>query len=887
MPTTGPASTTQAARDPLTWPARAKGAKPWTRWWWLGSAVDRAGLTRELERFAAAGLGGVEICPIYGAQGAEDRFVKFLSPEWMALLIHTTAEAERLGLGVDLTTGTGWPFGGPQVDADAASCKLVLDRQTVAGGAALDVPLKKGTFVHAVAVDAKGASVDLRERVADGHVRWTAPAGSGDWQVVVAVRQSPIQKVKRAAPGGEGNVVDPYSTAALERYLKPFDDAFARAGGGRAPDGHFHDSFEYYGADWTPDFLAQFERRRGYDLRPHLATLAGVGAEEQVARVRCDYRQTIGELHLDFVVRWVEWCHAKGGIAREQAHGAPANLIDVYAAADVPETEMFGPADEEVVPMNRLASSAAHLAGRELATSESFTWLGEHFNVTLDEAKREADLLFLAGINRLFFHGIAYSPDDVAWPGWLFYASTHFGPAGGLWRDLPSFTGYLARCQAALQSGRPSRDVLLYLPVFDVWQRTAGKGRMMQFGMHDAYLSSHPYHATAMALWKGGYLYDAVSDHFLSTARAVDGRVEINGMRYATVVVPACRVMPVETLRRLRELASAGATVVFVGALPDDVPGLQEVEARRAELRSLAGEAKALSGRVFVGEKLDALLADARVPREPMADAGLLCERRAHGDGHTYFIVDRAKTAFDGWTALGAPAASASLLDPRFERRAGAAAVRQREGRAEVYLQLEPGESVVVQTFAGQHTIGERWTYATAAGDARAIDGRWHVEFIDGGPALPAAFETDRLASWTDRDDAEAKRFAGTARYRVEFDHASGEADAWQLDLGRVCESARVRLNDKEIGTAWAAPFRLPVGDALKAGRNVLEVEVTNLAANRIADLDRRKVEWKRFHEINFVNKDYKPFDASTWPLRESGLIGPVRLVPMKAFEPK
>src|SRR5205807_10131069 len=102
------------------------------------------------------------------------------------------------------------------------------------------------------------------------------------------------------------------------------------------------------------------------------------------------------------------------------------------------------------------------------------------------------------------------------------------------------------------------------------------------------------------------------------------------------------------------------------------------------------------------------------------------------------------------------------------------------------------------------------------------------------------------------------------------------------LDLGRVCESGRVSLNGRPVGTLWSRPFQVPVAGFLRPGRNTLEVEVTNLAANRIADLDRRGVNWKSFHEINFVNRDYKPFDASNWPPRDSGLLGPVRLIPVK-----
>ena len=90
-------------------------------------------------------------------------------------------------------------------------------------------------------------------------------------------------------------------------------------------------------------------------------------------------------------------------------------------------------------------------------------------------------------------------------------------------------------------------------------------------------------------------------------------------------------------------------------------------------------------------------------------------------------------------------------------------------------------------------------------------------------------------------------------------------------------QSARVKLNGKDYGTLIMPPFRVVV-DNLKPTGNTLEVEVTSVSANRIRDLDRRGVNWKIFKDINFVNVDYKPFDASEWPLTDCGLLGPVTL---------
>jgi len=230
------------------------------------------------------------------------------------------------------------------------------------------------------------------------------------------------------------------------------------------------------------------------------------------------------------------------------------------------------------------------------------------------------------------------------------------------------------------------------------------------------------------------------------------------------------------------------------------------------------------------------------------------------------------------------PAAAAAIMDPA-SGRVGLARFRTSVGgNAEVMLHLDPGASLVLRAFA-RPVRGARWDYRTPlALPPVTLGGGWQVEFIAGGPVLPAGFRSDTLAPWTGRGDADADRFAGTARYTARFDDP-GTARNYLLDLGRVAESARVRLNGKELGTRFARPFRVETGPLRPAG-NVLEVEVTNLSANRIRDLDRRGVQWRIFMDINYVNIDYRPFDASLWPVRTSGLVGPVTLQPLADVKP-
>jgi hypothetical protein len=873
----------------------------------------------------------------------------------MGMLGVATRSASALGIGVDMTTGTGWPMGGPWVPDDRASESITLRRYPLAADGSVPEAVRaalagqdahpgagaKTTVICLRAVGPGNEQEDVTGRFGGGRVEWSAP-GPG-WLLYSLTARQPVQRVKRAAPGGAGSVVDPFSAGAIDAFLSRFDAAFGTYRGAM-PRAQFHDSFEYFGANWTPGFPEEFSRRRGYDLREHLAELSGEGDEDVAARVREDYRRTIAELHLAYIAEWTRWSHAHHCLTREQAHGSPANIEDVYAAADIPETEgAFGGGGEEQVPMLKFASSAAHVSGRALASSETFTWLGEHFQVPLSRLKGVADTFFLAGVNHIFLHGIPYSPADAPWPGWLFYASVNFGPNGGLWHDLPAFTAYATRCQSVLQSGAPDNDILLYFPVADFWQRIrpdrnstppgGGAGRaaeplLLQFTTPGEWMLGTPFHECAMELWHRGFAFDEVTDALLEGAqverptpgdRPGGAAISLGGSRYRAVVVPVCRYMPVETLRRLLALARHGAAVVFEGDIPSDVPGLADLATRRAELRRLAEGVRfeglrpgGAGGRAptvgFSAARLGAglivsrvrspfpeaaglqdLLLAAGVAREPMSEDGLLCIRRQREGGYDYFIVNAGSRTVEKWITLARPASSAVLLDPLYPDRAGFAAVRQENGSPSAFLQMRPGQSLILRTLAEGAPPGRAWTYLRpASGRPVELRGEWTVHFTEGGPVLPPGFRTARLGSWTEQGGPESERFAGTAVYSLSFSIPGGTdaAREWQLDLGNVAESARVRINGRDVATLWCAPFRADVGRFLSPGENRLEVEVTNVAANRIRDLDRRHVEWKRFYEINFVNREYRPFDASAWPVRDSGLLGPVVLSPMRAFDP-
>ena len=875
-----PTISTFAADDSLAWPAINSTMRPWAWWWWHGSAVDRTNIAHELQRFHDAGLGGVNITSIYGVKGAEAREIKYLTPAWLDMMGYTVDEAKRFGMGVDMTLGSGWCFGGPTVSDEDANASVLMRTFPLAAGEKLTEKFNPKLVQALIAFGPDEKSVDLTSSIAaDGIVNFSAPGNSSDinsiapktWTVYAISQKPSNQKVKRPGPGGEGWMLNPAYPKAMSDWLPWFDQAFANYHGSK-PHAVFQDSYEYQ-TDWSPDFFAQFEKLRGYKLQTELPALFGNERDDHTARVKYDYRLTISEIMAqESEPIWINWAHKNGFVTSYQAHGTPGNWLDLYGDADIPETEMFH--NDRNILISKFASSAAHTQGRELTGAETGTWLKEHFTETLADVKYIADDMFLSGVNHIFYHGACYSPDDAAWPGWLFYASTEMNSRNPIWHDVSTVNEYIARCQSILQSSKPDNDVLLYWPVADFWSSPQGRLQRMAVSATD-WFESQPIGKAARELWNEGYAFDYVSDAQLLKAKIAGGKIQLPGSSYKIILVPDCKFMPVETLKQLAALAKSGATVVFENQYPSDTPGLGDLTARRKRFNSLLDQIKSEHSKVYVGA-LDAALkqASAEGCRESFASDGRLSYvRHAFDGGWNYFIANTGGTNFDGWIALGRMAKSAALLDPM----TGNTGIAASNNEGPLHLQLAAGESMILRVFADKKIQGPAWSYWQPNGNPVEINGQWNVKFVEGGPALPADYQIAKLASWTTALDTNAQAFAGTAKYETTFDAPDAAGQKVELNLGDVRQSARVKLNSKDYGTLVTPPFRVMV-DNLKATGNVLEVEVTSVAANRIRDLDRRGVQWKIFKDINIVNVNYRPFDASDWSLTDCGLLGPVTL---------
>ena len=853
------------------WPTVNPEAKPGSRWWWLGSAVDKENLQWNMQEYAKHGIGALEITPLYGVQGNDQNNIPYLSDKWMEMLRYTQEQGRQNGIEIDMATGTGWPFGGPWVPLEESACRAVFVEQSFIGDKVENLDLrpteerdrKNAVFHKAMLFGHNGSVRDVTDCMKDGILNWKATkedskllgGKNGSKTVVVLYIKYGVMKVKRAAPGGEGLVIDHFDRKAVANYLKHIEDAFERT---HTPYPHtfFNDSYEVADATWTPTLFEEFYKRRGYRLEDHL--LAFTHGDVKLVS---DYRETLSDLLLEnFTQQWTAWAHSHGAITRNQAHGSPANLIDCYAAVDIPEIEGFGLSDfgikglrqdpgktrknDSDYSMFKYAPSAAHICGKPFTSSETFTWLTEHFRTSLSQFKPDLDLMFCAGVNRMFFHGTCYSPKDDPWPGWKFYASIDMSPTNSIWRDAPEFMKYVERCQSFLQWGQPDNDFLVYLPIRDMWKKNPDK-LLMQFSIHAMGKLAPEFIQAILDIDKAGFDCDYISERLLMGCKVVNGGIETAaGTRYKALIIPGSGDMPEQVRAHIEAMKAQGARIIY-------------------------------------GTDVNAMNAAAK-PETMKTKYGLKAIRRKNPTGYHYFIANLTPNDVYEDIIPGVEFKDAMWFDPLTGQRY-AAYIDERE----IDVQLRSGQSMILQTFNQKLPVAEALpVYCDTAAVEMDVElnGPWKLSFIDEMPRVGNTFTLDNLQTWETLSD-EARVTMGTGVYETTVNLKKKDlkdATVWKIDLGDVRESARVYINGQYLGCAWSVPYVLDCKNTLKKGKNTIRIEVTNLPANRIADLDRKGVKWRKMEEINVVDINYKKTLYDTWEPMPSGLNSVPTLYPSR-----
>ncbi len=530
------------------------------RWWWFGPAVAKAELEREMNLMKQGGIGGVEVQSTYPLVLDDEKpglkNFKFLSQEYLDALKFAAEKAKELGLRMDLTLGSGWPYGGPQFTLSEAAGRLHTEKKEIAEGQTSVALPKMGegerlfaAFIGPLKNIQPGDNPYKEIENRDGAAQVPADL-KGPNQVTFFIAGQTKMKVKRPAYGAEGFVIDHYSPAVVEKFIKEIAEPAVKACGPNKPYSVFCDSLEVAGEDWTYNFLDEFQRRRGYDLRPYLPALfSDVGPK--TLDIRHDWGKTLTELFNDyFISAFEKWAKENGTKFRLQGYGTPPSALYSYAYADLGEGEGY---QWKGFRETRWASSANHLLGRPITSSETWTWLHSPvFRASPLDIKAEADLHFLQGINQFIGHGWPYSPPEIEYPGWRFYASAVFNENNPWWIIMPDLAKYLQRISYIMREGRPANDVALYLANSDAWASfVPGKVAMNKA------IAKRLGRDIIRQILESGYNLDFFDDELLDMRGKVEnGTLAFGDIKYKVVVLAGVERIPPSTIRKLEEFAT-------------------------------------------------------------------------------------------------------------------------------------------------------------------------------------------------------------------------------------------------------------------------------------------------------------------------------------------
>jgi len=755
--------------------------------------------------------------------------------------------------------------GARELGGSAPDCRFLLnDHPAVAGEE------------DAVLKDIVDISGKLSE---EGTLQWNVPPGR--WTVLRFGYTPTTAHVATSSDNWKGHVLDYLSKEVFDRYwYRTVDPLLQQAGSlaGTVLKQLETDSWECGGMNWSPGFAEEFKRYCGYDLLKYLPVVAGKIVEDRDASnaFLADLRKTIAHAVSENHYRTFAEHAARYnmGIQPECSgpHAAPIDGIKNYAHNDIVMSEFWIPSPHRPNPENRFfvkqASSAAHIYGKQYVGAESFTSLRKpHWgDVLWQDLKPAMDFEYCEGLNIIFFHTFTCSPEEMGIPGQEYFAGTHVNPQVTWWDYSGPFMDYMNRIQAVVQKGTFVADVLYY------------------YGDHVPNIAVHKGFNRAGAL--PGYDFDVTNEDVLLQLKVRDGTIVVpGGIRYLVLVLPDHQVLSLAVVKKVEQLLEQGATVL--GPKPERlVSRVGGTSAQRAFHRladQLWGDAPASSGRRKVGK---GRLAWGPSSREYLLDEGIAPDFEVVGVErqldyqYIHYTVDNADVYFvcnqtdqPQWVecALRVSGKQPELWDPVTGQIVIADEYRQDDGRTIVPVEFDPYGSwfVVFGKPIPDTQQGTGRSHHPEMQMIRQVQGPWQVEFdpMCGGPA---SMEFATLTDWTAHTEEGIKCYSGKATYRNSFDLAPIDGQPYWLQLSAVEDVgiASVTLNGTDMGVTWTKPFRLEITNALKAGRNELEITVVNSWQNRLIG-DRSRPQQDRYTRTNIKIRD-------DWSLRPSGLLGPV-----------
>jgi len=835
-------------------------ARPMVRWWWFGVAVTRPEILRELQQMQVDGIGGAELAFVY-PEALDDpsrglNNLPFLSPAMLDAVNYAQSEGHKLGLRIDVTLCSGWPYGGPATPLSEAASRLRT----------IEVAMPPNATSVSLPKLAEGEALISASLVAGELKHWNA-ASAKTLHIPAAATEVPIapssesrvalifiaghtrQQVKRAAVGAEGYVLDPFSHKAVATHLRSVGEPLINAFGSTPPYAIFSDSLEAYGADWTPMLPEEFKKRRGYDLIPHLPELVAGGSPE-AATIRRDYGRTLTELvDENYLTQINDWAIAHHTKFRSQTYGEPAVSLSSQRLVALPEGE--GPQWRAFSTL-RWATSANHLFGNNVTSGETFTWLHSPvFRATPLDMKAEADIDFIMGENQLIFHGWPYSAPAVPEPGWSLYAAGAFNDHNPWHPVMPAVAAYIARLSYLLRQGKPANQVAILLPTDDAWAGFS-PGKVTVTGAMQQLITP----TLMSAILSAGYNIDFIDADTIDRQGIGDHQI---------LVLPPTDRIPVDTLKKITAWVERGGKAIAIGHLPTLTSAGKPLNDAGADTNAIP---------LIPDEtKLDQALVDAAIP-----DLKLLPADETQGDykkrigfirrklpqADIYFVANTSNQRTRVLATFATAHKFGEELNPDSGRPLATEIIFNRKDAAECDLVLEPYESRVFlfgdAAFKSPHRDdGKQSVLADLSSD-------WKLNFVADRKIVSEHTLSDWIA------DPTTIHYSGETIYSRDFhlaeiptsvllqveggvalpgspdsppEHAALGPDGLPNPMVTrpgpgmrayfnppIREAALVTINGKPAGSLWHPPYRLDITKLLKPGENHIEIHVYNTALN-------------------------------------------------------
>jgi hypothetical protein len=832
-----------------TFQAPPNNARPMVRWWWFGPSVTKPEILREEEQMKAGGFGGFVIHYVYPLALDDPqtgfRNLPFLSPQFLNDVTYTNQQAHKLGLRSGLALASGWPYGGrstpiTQASADIRQMKTLLQP----GEASVAIPAMENgeslvaAFVGPASPDEPASAQTQLPTPPAGATRLTLPAHipNSDNTVYWYIQSRTGQQVKRAAFDANGFVLDHFSHAAVQSYLNNVADKLVGAFGSEPPDSVFSDSLEVFGADWTPQFPAEFHALNGYNIVPYLPDLFSKHPDAKALAVRHDWGATLTQLiDKNYLTQINHWANAHHTLFRSQTYGYPAVSMSSNNLVDLPEGE--GPQWQQFSFM-RWASSAAHIYHRPIVSSETFTWLhSPAFRATPLDMEEEANRFFLEGSNQIYCHGWPYSPRSAGEPGWSFYAAAVFNAHNPWWIVMPDVTSYLQRVSWILRQGQPANRVAIYLPEDDAWAAFV-PGRASITGIMGQWITP----ALTQAVENAGYNFDYIDA----------AAIKAQGIHYPILILPNVDRMSPATLARIEQYVKSGGKVIAVGRIPARAPGLLHYAQISAQVSSASHAFFDHPGRdvqfITSTDALGSTLHQMVQPGMQLSPAapvvGFIRRRLPNAD--VYFIANTGNLTVDTMARLRSKYHSGTWLNPYNGK---ATPAFSRDGAWP--LHLPPYGSAILLLHDGPKN--EKIPANATNQQIADLSHNWTIDF----PGIHLQQKMQSLASWT--ANPQTIYYSGVADYHrtfsltnsdlhhsqilLSFGHGTPiQKPAHPLHMGTqawyippIRSAAVVYINGQRAGDLWHPPYKINITHLLKPGQNQIEVRIANTAMNEMS----------------------------------------------------